>query len=112
MHHHGGFEESHGSSSAQPQPQEAAEAAADGWEFEDSALDGLGGSQPSQAQSDAASRKQDNDLHEQPASAPVHTGGACFTWHCPRHELVDNEPHGNMTAYARPWLRPAASRPL
>ena len=72
------LEEAQGSFSALPQPQEAVEAAADGWDFEDSALDGLGGSQPSQAQSDVASRKKYNDAHEQPASASVHAGKACI----------------------------------
>ena len=42
---HEGFKENPGDPSALPQPQEAGEAAADGWDFEDSALDGLGDSQ-------------------------------------------------------------------
>lgn len=79
VRHHEGVEEALGGSSALPQPQEAAEAAADGWDFEESALDGLGGSQPFQAQSDAASRKQRNDSHKQLASAPVHAGELCIT---------------------------------
>lgn len=86
-HHQEDFEEAHRSSSAQPQLQEAAEADADGWDFEDSALDGLGGSQPSQAHSDAASRKQYNDSHEQPSSAPVHAGEVCIMCCCPKHDL-------------------------
>ena len=89
VRHHEGFVEAHGSSSALPQPQEAAEAAADGWDFEDSALDGLGRSQPSQAESDAASRKQYKHSHEQPASAPAHAGEVCIIYCCPKYELTD-----------------------
>ena len=102
MRHHEGLREALGSFSALPQPQEAAEAAADGWDFEESALDGLGGSQPSQAQSDAASRKQYSDLHEQPASAPAHAGELCIIYSCPKHQIVAVQPHGNVTVYARP----------
>ena len=96
--HQEDFEEAHMSSPAQPQPQEAEEANADGWDFEDSALDGLGGSQPSQAHSDAASRRQYNDSHEQPSSAPVHAGEVCITCCCPKHELVDDQPHDTVPA--------------
>ena len=51
-------------------------AAEDGWDFEDSALDGLGDAQPAQSGSAAQSKKQLGISSKQPAASALLSGEA------------------------------------